>query len=307
MKDIKLPNSGQPDNWIIYSSKYSDKPLRALLLIYAAYSVGVFMIGFILYGLLKLPRDFSDINSFSTVILFTSCNILAYFFVPFFLHIPYGKRTFKDYLSDIRITRVKPFWKLFFLTSFCLLILILCQGSGSIVFRLTEGKPLTFEFINKVFDLTLALPPKSLLLVTVSYSMLEEVSFRGVFLTMLLRKYSRNYAIFFSALAFGLAHIFALFAGGEIITTLAQVIWAFIFGIFYGYIFVKTGSLWPSMVIHWLSNVFQSTLTEYWLVAPVIVRSIYGIVFGYGLAAILSIYFVRYFTSKWSIKNNYVC
>jgi hypothetical protein len=124
---------------------------------------------------------------------------------------------------------------------------------------------------------------------------------------MLLRKYSRNYAIFFSALAFGLAHIFALFAGGEIITTLAQVIWAFIFGIFYGYIFVKTGSLWPSMVIHWLSNVFQSTLTEYWLVAPVIVRSIYGIVFGYGLAAILSIYFVRYFTSKWPIKNNYVC
>jgi membrane protease YdiL (CAAX protease family) len=133
--------------------------------------------------------------------------------------------------------------------------------------------------------------------------MFEEVCFRGVFLTMLLRKHTPNYAIFYSALAFGVAHIFALFAGGDIITITGQVIWAFIFGLFYGYIFVKTGSLWPSMIIHWLSNVFQSSLTAYWLTAPVLERTFYGIVFGYGIAALLSIYWVRFFSSKWLIPQ----
>jgi len=307
MEKIKQSNISQINSGIIETSRYSNRPLRALLLIYAAYSLCVLIVGFILYGLFKLPKEFSDSTNSSTVILFTVCNIVAYLFVPFFLQIPYGKRTFRNYLIDIRITSFKPFWKLLFITFMCLMILILCQGTGSVVYRLSEGNPLTFEFIGKVFNLASALPPKSLLIITVFYSMFEEVCFRGVFLTMLLRKYSINYAVFYSALAFGVAHIFAFFAGGHFLETLAQVIWAFIYGIFYGYIFIKTGSLWPSMIIHWLSNVFQSSLTEYWTIAPVIERSIYGIIFGYGLAAILSIFFVRYYTSKWPFKYNYVC
>jgi membrane protease YdiL (CAAX protease family) len=280
-------------------SRYSQKPLRALLMIFAALSVCIFIFGLILYSIFRLPLEFSNSEALSTVILFTICNIIAYLFVPYFLRIPNGKRTFREYLSDIGLTRIQPFSRLFILTISCLLILILCQGSGSLVYRLTEGKPLTFDFIRKVFDLSLALPPKSILLFTVFYSIFEEVCFRGVFLTMLLRKYSQHYAIFYAALAFGLFHIFAVFAGGELITTLAQVVWAFIFGIFYGYIFVKTGSLWPSMIIHWLSNVFQSTLTVYWLSAPLFERALFGVIFGYSLAAILSIFWVRFYSSKW--------
>jgi membrane protease YdiL (CAAX protease family) len=283
----------------IIPSRYSRRPVTALLLIYAAYSVCVFIAGFILYGILKLPREYSNMNAGSTVILFSVCNVLAYLIMPYILRIPYGKRTFKEYLSDIGILRFRPFWRLFILTISCLLILVLCQGSGSIIYRLTEGKPLTFEFAAHVFNLFRALPPESWLLITVFYSMFEEVCFRGVFLTMLLPKYGQNRAILYSALAFGVAHIFALFAGGNLVTTGAQVIWAFLFGIFYGYLFVKTGSLWPSMIIHWLSNVFQSSLTVYWSTAPDFERALYGIVFGYGIAALISIYWVRFFSSKW--------
>jgi membrane protease YdiL (CAAX protease family) len=284
-------------------SRYSGRPLIALLLIYAAYSSCVFVTGYFLFGILKLPGGLSNLNAWPTVILFTVCNVFAYLVMPYILRIPYGKRTFKEYLSDIGFTRVRPFGRLSFLTMTCLLILIVCQGSGSLVYRLTEGKPVSSEFIRKVFDLSLALPPESWLLVTVFYSMFEEVCFRGVFLTMLLRKYGQNRAIFYSALAFGAAHIFALLAGGNLVTTVAQVIWAFLFGLFYGYLFVKTGSLWPSMIIHWLSNVFQSTLTDYWLAAPVFERAFYGIVFGYGIAALLGIYWVRYFSVKWLIRK----
>jgi membrane protease YdiL (CAAX protease family) len=299
MESINQTENKSENKKVIIASRYSRRPLIALLIIYAAYSVCVFIVGFLLYGILKLPREFSNLNTYSTVILFSVCNVFAYLIMPYVLRIPYGKRTFKEYLSDIGFTRFRPFLRLSILTISCLLILILCQGSGSVIYRLTEGKPLSSEFINKVFDLSLALPPESWLLITMFYSMFEEVCFRGVFLTMLLRKYTQNRAIFYSALAFGVAHSFALFAGGVFITTIGQVIWAFIFGIFYGYLFVKTGSLWPSMIIHWLSNVFQSTLTAYWLTAPVFERALYGIVFGYGIAAILCIYWVRFYSSKW--------
>jgi membrane protease YdiL (CAAX protease family) len=299
MKEGTQPKSKTTTNLLSNPSRYSQKPLRALLIIFAALSVCMFIVGFILYGILKFPKEFSNSDAFSTAILFTISNIIAYLFVPYFLRIPNGKRTFREYLGDIGLTRIQPFSQIFILTISCLLILILCQGSGSLVYRLTEGKPLTVDFLRKVFDLSLALPPKSILLFTVFYSMFEEVCFRGVFLTMLLRKYSQRYAIFYSALAFGVLHIFAVFTGGELVTTIAQVVWAFIFGIFYGYIFVKTGSLWPSMTIHWLSNVFQSTLTVYWVSAPVFERALFGIIFGYGLAAILSIFWVRFYSSKW--------
>jgi membrane protease YdiL (CAAX protease family) len=295
-KQLKEPETTQLIN---AESRYAQHPWRALLIIMAMQPVCLFLLGLIIYGILKLPKEFSNIKTFSTVILFTMNNILSYLIIPFILRIPNGKRTFNEYLSDIGLTKIQPFFRLLMLTISCVFILIICMGSGSIIYRLTEGKPLTMNFIYKVFDLSLSLPPKSMLLFTVFFSMFEEVGFRGVLLTMLLRKHSQFIAILYSALAFGAVHIFSVFAGKDLITTIAQVIWASLFGIFYGYIFVKTGSLIPSMIIHWLSNVFQSSLTAYWYIAPILERAVYGVVFGYGLATIILIIWVRYFSSKW--------
>jgi len=244
-------------------------------------------------------------ESFSTVALFTVGGFLAYIIVPFFLHIPKGKRTFKGYLDDIRLTRTRPFFRLLLLTLSCDFILILCQGTGSIVYRLSEGNPVNLEFIFRVFDLSLALPPKSVLLFAQFFSMFEEVAFRGVFLTMLLEnKYSQRKAIIYSAIAFGLMHLPGVFAGQTLVFTLGQVMWAFLFAIFYGYLFIKSGSLLPPMIIHWLSNVFQAPLTAYWQTAPEAVNALYGVVFGYGLAAFLLILWVRFFSARWLSESN---
>jgi len=225
--------------------------------------------------------------------------LFGYLLVPYLLRLPNGSRSVRGYLDDIRLTRVTPFLPLLLLTVSCDLILILCQGAGSIVYRLSEGKPVTLDFVGQVFNLLAVLPPQSVLLFAQMFSSLEEVLFRGVLLTMLLRVYVPRKAIVFSAAAFGLVHLLGVFAGTAPVIALGQVVWAFLFGLFYGYIFLKSGSLLPSMVIHWLSNVFQASLTAYFATAPPPVRALYGVVFGYGLAAVLMMLWVRFFSARW--------
>jgi membrane protease YdiL (CAAX protease family) len=274
-------------------------PWRAFLVLMALQPAGLALASVVVYGVFRLPRQMSDIEAFSTAALFTLNALIGYLTVPFLLRIPNGSRTFTGYLDDIHLTRLRPALPLLALTASCVLILMACQGSGSIVYRLAEGKPVTLVFLGKVFDLGAAVPPRSMLLFAQLFSSLEEVAFRGVLLTMLLRWYSTPKAITYSALAFGLMHLPSVFAGTPVVTALAQVVWAFLYGLFYGYIFVKTGSLLPSMIIHWLSNVFQDPLTAYWTTASLPVRALYGVVFGYGLAAVLSIWWVRAFTDRW--------
>jgi membrane protease YdiL (CAAX protease family) len=274
-------------------------PWRALLLVLALYGACFSVIGVVLYRVFRLPQDLTNIEAFPTAAHFTLGGLLGYLLVPYLLRLPKGSRSFRAYLDDIRLTRVTPFVPLLLLTVSCDLILILCQGAGSIVYRLSEGKPVTLDFVGQVFNLTAVLPPQSMLLFAQMFSSLEEVLFRGVLLTMLLRVHAPRHAIVFSAAAFGLMHLPGIFAGTEPVVALGQVVWAFLFGLFYGYIFLASGSLLPSMVIHWLSNVFQASTTAYWTTAPVAVQAVYGVVFGYGLAALLMMLWVRFFIARW--------
>lgn len=285
-------------------SRLAQHPWRALLLMLAIQPVCYGLVGLVLYGVLRMPRDLSHVESLSTATLFTVGGLLAYVIVPFLLRIPKGRRTFMEYLDDIRLTRAHPFVRLLTLTLSCSLVLILCQGTGSLVYRLSEGKPLTLEFIRRVFDLSSALPPQSMLLFAQFFSMFEEVAFRGVFLTMLLAMHPPRRAILYSAIAFGGLHLPAVLTGQALVTTLAQVVWAFLFGLFYAYLFIKSGSLLPPMIIHWLSNVFQAPLTAYWQTAPAVVSALYGIVFGYGLATLLLLPWVRFFCARWLAERS---
>jgi membrane protease YdiL (CAAX protease family) len=282
------------------SSRYTGHPWRSLLVILGIQGVCYYLGMFVLSSLLDTPINLMDDEALPSVLLATLSSIVAYLLAPFFMRIPSGKCTFAGYLDDIRLTRVRPLFRLLILTLSCMLILILCQGTGSIVYRLTEGEPVTSNFLRGVFDLSQALPPESNLLFIMFFSsILQEVAFRGILLTMLLKKHTVRRAILYSALAFGAAHLPAVFAGREIVLTLGQVAWAFLFGLFYAYIFVKTGSLLPCMIIHWLSNVFQAPLTSYWTTASPAVSALFGVVFGYGLAAILMIAWVRFFCNRW--------
>jgi membrane protease YdiL (CAAX protease family) len=78
-----------------------------------------------------------------------------------------------------------------------------------------------------------------------------------------------------------------------------QVIWAVILGFFYGYVTLKTNSLLPAMIVHYLSNLFVSALNAYIQTNATIPEQVlYGITFTLGaVPVVLMILWVRGFTT----------
>ena len=80
---------------------------------------------------------------------------------------------------------------------------------------------------------------------------LEEMLFRGAVTTELLKSYSPQKAILFSALIFGIFHI-----------NPAQVLNAFLLGLLLAWLFYKTHSLIPGILIHILNNSLSVYFTQ---------------------------------------------
>ena len=80
-------------------------------------------------------------------------------------------------------------------------------------------------------------------------AMVEEFAFRGVVLQPL-RKFGDWFAIVTSALLFGLMH-----------ANMSQVPFAIIAGIALGYVATVTGSLWMSVLVHFLNNLFAVAMS----------------------------------------------
>lgn len=231
-----------------------------------------------------------------------SSHILILFLItPFLLKLPRGSKSLKTYLDDIGLTRVRPAGKLLILAMSCYAILAASQAAGSIVYRLVQGLPITWEFLTTVFDITSDLPPESLSAVYSLPSALEEVGSRGVILTLFLAFYSRRRSILISAAGFAVLHLLNLLSGREPIWVLGQLGWAFFMGLFYGYLYVRTKSLIPPMLVHYLGNVFVGSLAGYMQnQASVEVQVLYGVTFTFGVIPVtLMILWVRFFTNTW--------
>jgi membrane protease YdiL (CAAX protease family) len=245
---------------------------------------------------------FSDTSPKVQFIQGISYQILTVFlFVPFVLHLPKGIRTFRQYLDDIGLSRMKPFVRLVLLALSCYIILALSQVTASIVYRLFEGLPINRGFVRQVFDFSRDLPPGSPSLLVSIPSIFEEVVFRGIVLTVFLSKYSERKSIIFSSLGFGFIHLLNLTNGQELVWVMGQVVWAFIIGLFYGYVFVNTRSLLPPMIVHYLGNVFISTLVGYIQTrASIEVQVLYGIILSLGVVPVtLMILWAGFFYSRW--------
>jgi len=275
-----------------------EHPWLSLLAIEVTYVVSNILAGTVIFGVIGLPGDSPVVG----LALLTSYHLMTVFIVaPFVLHLPQGKRTFRQFLDDIGLTRVQPFFRLVLLTLSCYLILALSQVGASFVYRLFEGLPVTWSFVRQAFDLSSVLPSSSPSLYISIPSFFEEMAFRGILLTVFLSRYSERKSIIFSALGFGLFHLPFLFMGQDPVWTLGQVVWAFIIGLFYGYVFVRTRSLLPSMIIHYLSNVFISLLSGYMQSrASIEIQALYGVILSIGVVpTTLMILWARFFSSKW--------
>jgi uncharacterized protein len=83
----------------------------------------------------------------------------------------------------------------------------------------------------------------SLITLCVVAPFIEEMLFRGIFLRSFLHQYSVRQSIVFSSLLFGIAHL-----------NIYQAIGAFLLGVVFGWLYVRTRSLWPSIIAHGAYN-----------------------------------------------------
>mgnify|MGYP004671399805 CR=1 FL=1 len=75
-------------------------------------------------------------------------------------------------------------------------------------------------------------------------AILEETLYRGIIMSFL-NKYNVIFSIFLSSFLFGITHSYS-----------AQALSAFLGGIIYSYVFIKIGSLFPCIILHFLNNFF---------------------------------------------------
>lgn len=209
----------------------------------------------------------------------------------------------RDYLDEIRLTRVRPIIPLLLLGFSCWAILAFGQAIGTIVFRLTQGKPVTATFILSTISIAENLPPRSMSLFTSFGAVFEEIVWRGIFLSLFLGFYSKRKAVIMAALGFSIFHLINLTSDRPTIWVMGQLVWAFILGLWYGYSVIKTDSLIPAMMVHWLGNAFIGALTSYLQYnATPAVQALYGVIFTVGVVpTILLFLWVKYVSVKWPV------
>ena len=122
-------------------------------------------------------------------------------------------------------------------------------------FKLTTGTPLMKQFYDALMEALekmMAGPFWSSFLVTAIFApVFEEWLCRGMVLRGLLSKMKPGWAIVISALFFALIHMNPW-----------QALNAFFIGVIMGYVYYKTGSLWLTMLIHFVNNSTSVILTQ---------------------------------------------
>ena len=293
---MKVDNRNEKRKFKLY-----EHPWLSMLAVMVTSVFSMFLTGTVIFGRIGLSDDSPTIQFVQGM----SYHILIVFIiVPFVLRLPKGKRTFRQYLDDIRLTSVQPFFRLVLLALSCYFILALSQAGASFVYRLIEGLPINGGFIQEVFDLSGDLPPESLSLLISIPSIFEEVAFRCIVLTVFLSQYSERKSIIFSQLGFGLMHLLNLTTDRELVWVLGQVVWAFAIGLFYGYVFVRTCSLLPPMIVHYVSNVFIYSLTGYMQSrASIEMQALFGVLFSFGIIPVtFMVLWARFYISRWLPK-----
>ncbi len=107
-----------------------------------------------------------------------------------------------------------------------------------------RGKPVSNP-VDQILDFPLAL---NFLLACVAAPIFEELMFRKLLLDRL-RPYGDAFAVLVSALAFGLLH-----------GNFSQYFYAFTLGCVFGYLVLRTGCVWQSILLHALVNLISAGL-----------------------------------------------
>jgi membrane protease YdiL (CAAX protease family) len=192
------------------------------------------------------------------IVTFGVMALLWLLFVRRSLGLPYRHEPLKEYIKTIGLKPDKKLGRNILL------------GIGCSIIYFVSTTIMGNIFGNFIFDLDVifGIPGTSisfygwfLFIIMLIPAIWEEVSFRGIISTMNLRRYSRTTVVVVISIIFGLFHFFNLlpyvFTGLQVINLVVtglQVIYAALLGFLFGYLFIKTKSLIPSIIVHYLVN-----------------------------------------------------
>ena len=275
--------------------RLQDRPWISLAVLWIV-GILVLLLVAIIANYIGVPGD----APYRPLITPTLAHILVLFvIVPYVLRLPNGKTTLCEYLKDIRLSQIKPFLPLLLLGISSSLILLLLLSVNSVIYRLVQGFPVNINFIRRAVDLHLDLPPESLSWIIAFPSIFEEVSWRGVMLVLFMKKYSEKRSILITALGFGFFHLINLVDGVEPNFVLRQVIFSSALGFFYGILVLRSNSLMPAMLFHFLVNMFIGSFTHYFQsFVPEGIQVLYTLI-NLPISTVILIGWVSFYCKRW--------
>ncbi|MFX0176423.1 MAG: lysostaphin resistance A-like protein [Candidatus Hodarchaeota archaeon] len=223
----------------------------------------------ILFLPLIVRMNYTQILFFDFTLQFGFLTLLLLVIIPKGLKLPRMNESFKHYLHGIQLSPVKPVLRnvLLGISSFLIFGAITFFGSnllGTYVFNPSilfgNPDPTTFLGLGWFLFIFMLIP-----------GIWEEVAFRGVAMPMLLNKYKLTFATIINGVIFGFIHSFnvitLLILGINPFAVLFQVVYAAFLGFAFAYMFIKSKSLIPGIIFHYLVDsvgriIYANTIFE---------------------------------------------
>ncbi|NVM19619.1 MAG: CPBP family intramembrane metalloprotease [Candidatus Lokiarchaeota archaeon] len=215
--------------------------------------------------------------------------LLLLYIVPKGMKLPRKDETILSYTKTIGLTRVKPLGRNLLLGFGASAILCCALFIGGMLLGIPAynpgflfSNPNPYPFMLGWFIWIFMIRP----------GLWEEVAFRGVVIPLLSKKYKKILTILISGVIFGLAHAFniveVLLSGRPHIFTLFQVIYTILIGFSIGYMYIKTKSLLPGIIYHYLIDTVGLVFLNVYI-ENIVLMGVFLIVFLGVIPAILSI------------------
>lgn len=194
------------------------------------------LVPFLLLGYLELL----PLGKFVPPLLyFFATGIWVMVVTPLILGLPNGRKPIRAFCTDIRLLPVTPLGR-----NILLGLLMAC---------LTLSGILLASLLTHHFVLDWSTLPPSRWVKGLTRGVWEEVIFRGILLAVTMRFFSRCKAVLLTTAIFAAVHFnfLAPALGGAI-----DVVSLFFMGLLFTYVVLKTGSLLPAIVFHYVHDIF---------------------------------------------------
>jgi membrane protease YdiL (CAAX protease family) len=209
-----------------YNSKLANYPRPAIAITAVIY---------ILLGFLEtLPGTFIP-----PLLYFLALGVLALYLMPFVLGLPNGHKSLRDYCQDIRLLPMRPLGRNILL--------------GLLMATFTLSSILLASLLTGHFVFDWSYVPALRWVKGLTRGIWEEVFFRGIILVLFMRVFPKGKAVFFATFLFAATH---LNPSAVSLDKVVDVISVFFMGLLFTYLVLKTGSLLPGIVFHYVHDIF---------------------------------------------------